>query len=102
MHNNSLAREEKDHRVVSDMQRFQQVLLNLQSNALKFSQSGDFVHIKAYYISAKKLILTEFDYFEKFLIIDQISSETDREFVESNENLHKKMFEAGEKSKIVI
>lgn len=35
-----------DFRICSDKQRIQQVLLNLQSNALKFTRSGDRVVIK--------------------------------------------------------
>ena len=40
-----------DYTVYSDLKRFQQVLLNLQSNSLKFSSAGGCIWIKVYYIA---------------------------------------------------
>ena len=54
-----------DYLISSDMQRIQQVILNLQSNALKFTPSGGFVKIKCKYISEIEDLSCE-EHFEYF------------------------------------
>lgn len=93
-----------NYTVYSDIKRFQQVLLNLQSNSLKFSIAGDSIKIKVHFvpcINSESIFKT---YSEEDLIFDHDPGLNDEDtyFLKQNEEEYKSMFQAGDKAKLVV
>lgn len=90
--------------VYSDLKRFQQVLLNLQSNSLKFSISGDSIWIKVYFVPRNQTghrILKD-SYVDNFFSCERDLLQEDIMFILQNDQEYRTMFRPGEKDKLVV